>query len=135
MRTWHPGIDCHFVRVEGFMENPDADTYAHREFDAYPNWNQGRYMASNEANANRVLQWYRCETHPNTHLQVFRQRAAFDRRYTALMGYSNEMPYIVASYGDEVPWPDHVPEERRRYSPAVYLPRRPRARSTASLWA
>ena len=134
MQMWTPQPSCTYSR------RPAADGETPPHDYAEGAWPQGRYMPSSEAEAARVRDWYRCDLHPGERLEAFRQRAAYDRRYDRTMGYNTypegyTLHYRVQQFGTEIPWPDHVAEDRRDYRRYAYFPVRPPARSTASLWA
>lgn len=131
--NWSPQPSCTYsLRPAGEGETAPA-TYSQI-------YNQGQYLRSTPEEAARMQDWYRCDIHPNARLEILRQRAAYDRRFDRVMGY-NRFPegytehYIIQTFGEEIPWPAHVPEDRRRPGRIAYFPQRPRARSTASLWA
>lgn len=131
-QRWSPQLSCaRFTRIA--TNEGDEIPY---DFAQHETWPQGRYMISTPERAAAVADWYECPNHRGTRLQVFRQRAAYDRRYNNIMSWNSDSPYNVVSFGtDTAPWPDFVPEERRGYRRYAFFPKRPPARSTASLWA
>lgn len=122
---WGPRTSCRFMR------RPQGDETIPEWVRIRDEWEQGRHMQSNEVTVRILENWYTCTTHPGSQIRVFRQAAAYHRRF----GPITRGAYDSVQFGRDIEWPAHVPERLRGGYRYAYRLRRPPARSTASLWS